>query len=342
MKKHVIKMMLATVAVLGCVLLHHPIEVKAAMSYVSYGEKPPEGCNWTCPVGSDKFTWWIGDPLLAMSREEAAEKIRSQGYSEEYVQDFLVKWQESREYRGSEQEVEDAIQYLIDFGFELTDEEIDDYAYGWIEEYKEHFAGSDGYKETNYVPRSSGKKKSSNTSSAVEGSSSSSGAKSETEAEPEVTYTQDEIDAAWTEVNRVEATCTETGYVDYENSLTGETKTEELPLANHSYAVIETVDATCTEAGTKTYTCSVCGDSYSEEVLAKSHTAGTAEVSKEPKLFAEGESTVKCEECGEVLSTEVLPQTCPLPLAAVLGIVGVTMVGIITTVVVIVNRKREE
>ena len=121
--------------------------------------------------------------------------------------------------------------------------------------------------------------------------------KTETKAEP----TQEEIDAAWEETERVEAACT--------------------------------------EDGKNTYTCKVCGDAYEEAIPATGHTEGEWKVTKEAGLFSTGSKEVTCEKCGEVLDAEEIPQTCPLPLAAVIGIV-VAVVVIIGVIVVLVRRRK--
>lgn len=115
--------------------------------------------------------------------------------------------------------------------------------------------------------------------------------KTETKAEP----TQEEIDAAWEETERTEATCTEDGKIVYTNSITGDTKEESIPAAGHDYEVTETADATCTEDGTNTYTCKVCGDTYEEAIPATGHTEGEWKVTKEAGLFSTGSKEVTCE-----------------------------------------------
>ncbi|SFL56893.1 hypothetical protein SAMN05216390_1521, partial [Lachnospiraceae bacterium KH1T2] len=73
-------------------------------------------------------------------------------------------------------------------------------------------------------------------------------------------YTEAEIDAAWSETNRTEATCAVDGKITYKNSLTGKTKTEAIPATGeHSYEEADKVEATCTKEGTVTHTCTVCG-----------------------------------------------------------------------------------
>lgn len=191
-----------------------------------------------------------------------------------------------------------------------------------------------------------------------------------TSAEPEKTYTDAEIEAAWKETSRTEATCTEAGVIKYKNSLTGKTKSEEIPTIDHDYEITEEIPATCTEDGNITYTCTMCGDSYSEtvekaehnyvetsrteasctedgEVLyvctecenaytdtlpATGHTKGDWEVTKEAGIFSKGEKVLKCTVCGEVLETATIPQTSPIPLAAVIAISVATVAGIVVGV----------
>lgn len=111
-------------------------------------------------------------------------------------------------------------------------------------------------------------------------------------------YTDEEIEAAWEETNRRESTCTESGYIEYTNSLTGKTKTEELPLAKHQYEESERVEPTCTEDGSVTYTCSVCGDTYDETISATGHSYEWV-TTKEAGLFTDGLEEEVCSICGE-------------------------------------------
>lgn len=162
--------------------------------------------------------------------------------------------------------------------------------------------------------------------------------KTETKKETKKEPTQEEIDAAWEETERVEATCTEDGKIVYTNSIIGDTKEESIPAAGHDYEVTDTTEAACTDDGENTYTCKVCGDSYDETIPAFGHTEGEWKVTKEAGLFSIGSKEVTCEKCGEVLNTEEIPQTCPLPLAAVLGIV-IAIIILIMTVKKIMKKK---
>lgn len=152
--------------------------------------------------------------------------------------------------------------------------------------------------------------------------------------------TADEWEAGWQETGRVDATCTEAGSVTYNNANNTEiTKTDEIPALGHAYEVTDTKEPACTEKGSTTYTCSRCGDTYVEEADALGHQKGDWTITKEPGVFSEGEKVIKCTACGEVLETEVIKQTCPLPLAAVIAI-GVGVVALIAGIVVIIRKKR--
>ena len=163
--------------------------------------------------------------------------------------------------------------------------------------------------------------------------------KTETKTETKKEPTQEEIDAAWEETERVEATCTGDCKIVYTNSITGDVKEESIPAAGHDYEVTDTTEAACTEDGKNTYTCKVCGDAYEEAIPATGHTEGEWKVTREAGLFSTGSKEVTCEKCGEILDTEEIPQTCPLPLAAVIGIV-VAVVVIIGVIVVLVRRRK--
>ncbi len=190
--------------------------------------------------------------------------------------------------------------------------------------------------------------------------------KTEEPKKSEPTYTQEQIDAAWEEVSKTDATCTEGAKTEYKNSITGKTKTEVTSdPKGHSYKKEMTVEATCVNEGTMTYTCTVCGDSY-EEVIpvtdvhtyetvtteatctldghvthtctvcgdtyeetlpALGHKAGEVVVTKKPGLFTEGASIVSCDTCNEVLKEDTLPQTFPLTLKSTI-ILGAIFVAV--------------
>lgn len=168
------------------------------------------------------------------------------------------------------------------------------------------------------------------------------GTKTETKEKSKTSiYTEEEIAAAWEETGRTESTCTENGSVEYTNSLTGEIKTEELELTEHDYQESERIEATCTEDGSITYTCSICGDSYTDTISATGHTEGNWVVIKEAGLFSEGLKQEICPVDNEVLNEGVIPQTCPLPLAGVIGIiVAIVIIGSVL-IGLFINKKRK-
>ncbi len=73
---------------------------------------------------------------------------------------------------------------------------------------------------------------------------------------------------AWSEgVITKTATCKEKGTMRYTcNNKCGETKTEEIPVAEHNYKEVIT-HATCTEDGYSTFTCTMCGSHYVGNVV---------------------------------------------------------------------------
>ena len=100
----------------------------------------------------------------------------------------------------------------------------------------------------------------------------------------------DEVKEEWIETARVEATCVKEGYIEYTNSVTGETKTEELSIIDHTPGEKETIIA--------------------------------------PILFSKGTSVIRCTVCDEVLETIEEPALFPawgyvVAIIVILGIAGV-------------------
>ena len=169
-------------------------------------------------------------------------------------------------------------------------------------------------------------------SSASSTGSSSTSSSTQAPAKATSSYTKEQIEAAWEETGRVEATCGADGSVSYKNTLTGKTKTEKIPATGlHTFEVTEHVDATCIADGHETRTCYVCGETQTEVIPATGHKEGNPAATKKAGWFSEGELTVCCEVCGTVLSTEVIPQTCPLALWQIIVIV----IGIVTLVLAV-------
>lgn len=155
----------------------------------------------------------------------------------------------------------------------------------------------------------------------------------EEESQKEITYPEPTV-SEWTEVERVEATCAEEGYILYKND-TGEEKKDSLPKTKHSY-VAEREDATCTTVGRVTYTCELCGDVYNEEISLKEHSLTTAV--KPQGWFTTGTKTVSCKVCGEVIEETTLPQLAPFPLSVCIAVAAGAIL-LLVGVVVFISRK---
>lgn len=73
----------------------------------------------------------------------------------------------------------------------------------------------------------------------------------------------------YSEKTRVEPTCTEDGYIEYECRVCGETYRDVLPATGHSWNETDRLEPTETEDGYIEYTCAVCGDKYRQILPAK-------------------------------------------------------------------------
>lgn len=103
-----------------------------------------------------------------------------------------------------------------------------------------------------------------------------------------------------TEAKTTPSTCTVKGKEETVCKDCGETvKTEELPLAEHSYEWDTVKDPTCTEAGEKKGVCSVCGNETTEEIAALGHDWGEWKTVSEPTTEKEGSQERECKRCGE-------------------------------------------
>ncbi len=152
----------------------------------------------------------------------------------------------------------------------------------------------------------------------------------------ETFVTEDEYNDAWEQADPIPSTCVEHGKIVSMNTLSGETKEQELPLADHQYEVVETIDPTCTEDGKEVLTCSVCGDTYENSFPSIGHDEGEWVVTVEPKAFSEGLKERKCTVCGYVLESQAISQTFPIPLTTLIIIICCASVGIVVFVVIIV------
>lgn len=171
-------------------------------------------------------------------------------------------------------------------------------------------------------------------------SSSKSDSTSSTKSTSESSYTDEEIEAAWEETEKTPSTCIAEGSVTYKNSLTGETKTETIPITDiHAYELEERVDPTCTEPGYDIYTCSLCGESYKKEFDAKGHKRGEPVITKAPEFFREGESETYCSVCGELIETTTIPQTCPFPFAITIAFGAGAIVFVLGVLSLLIKRR---
>jgi len=195
---------------------------------------------------------------------------------------------------------------------------------------------------------------------------------------PAVTHTQEEINAAWKENKKVDPTCTKEGYIQYKNSLTGETKKETLEMIDHSYEESDRTEASCIEIGVITYTCSGCGDTYTEEtpmiehsyeesdrieasctddgkkiykcttcqnekeeiLVAAGHDNGEWVIITEEGLFTEGLKELRCTKDSVVLASESIPQASPIPLGVVVVIL-ISIIGLVVGIVLIKSKKNK-
>ena len=140
-------------------------------------------------------------------------------------------------------------------------------------------------------------------------SSTGSAGTSSTQAPAKATpsYTKEQVEAAWEETGRVEATCGADGSVSYKNSLTGKTKTEKIPATGlHTFEVTEHVDATCIADGHETRTCSVCGETQTE-VIPSTGTEHAYELTEkvEATCTEEGREVYVCSLCGDTYTTPI-------------------------------------
>jgi len=145
-------------------------------------------------------------------------------------------------------------------------------------------------------------------SSATESSGTSTSA--QTSAKETPSYTKEQIEAAWEETGRVEATCGADGSISYKNSLTGKTKTEKIPATGlHTFEVTEHVDPTCIADGHEIRTCTVCGETQTE-VIPSTGNEHSYELKEkvEPTCTEEGREVYVCSLCGDTY-TKAIPAT---------------------------------
>lgn len=86
-------------------------------------------------------------------------------------------------------------------------------------------------------------------------------------------------------------------------------------------------------------TCTVCGDIKTDELPTIEHTKSEWTVAEKAGLFTAGKEQVTCTICGEVLEENVIPQTCPVSLAMVVGI-GVVVIAVGGGVFVYIKKRK--
>ena len=96
-------------------------------------------------------------------------------------------------------------------------------------------------------------------------------------------------------------TCTESGIKTFTCSICGDSRTEEIPAAGHSFSADWTIDeeATCAKEGSKSHHCSVCGAVTDITSIPKTaHTYKNKKVTKRATTSKNGTFTAVCSVCG--------------------------------------------
>ena len=113
------------------------------------------------------------------------------------------------------------------------------------------------------------------------------------------------------EIERVEATCTENGYVKSQCSLCENIKEEVLEATGHTESdwIIDS-EPTCTVNGSKHTNCTVCGEVVNTQTIpATGHTDSEWIIDSEPTCTVNGSKHTNCTVCGEVVNTQTIPAT---------------------------------
>lgn len=93
------------------------------------------------------------------------------------------------------------------------------------------------------------------------------------------------------------ASCNEEGYVEWECTECGMTKTETVPKTSHSFVETRRVPASCTAKGSVTKKCSRCGETKTEVLPKTGHSFGAWSMTREPTALEEGVQTRTCKVC---------------------------------------------
>lgn len=110
-----------------------------------------------------------------------------------------------------------------------------------------------------------------------------------------------------------QATCTETGTIEYRCTKCGDLlNSETIPALGHGhdgeYEIIHK-DTTCNRAGINLYICKACDTPYrSVAVDAAGHVAGIPETSVQATCTKAGIKVTKCNECGAILQETEIPK----------------------------------
>ena len=105
----------------------------------------------------------------------------------------------------------------------------------------------------------------------------------------------------YTERITKQPTCTESGIKTFTCSICGDSQTEEIPAAGHSFSADWTIDeeATCAKEGSKSHHCSVCGAVTDITAIPKTaHTYQNKKVTKRATTSKNGTFTAICSVCG--------------------------------------------
>ena len=116
---------------------------------------------------------------------------------------------------------------------------------------------------------------------------------------------------SYTESIIKQPTCTESGIKTSTCSICGDSQTEEIPAAGHSFSADWTIDeeATCVKEGSKSKHCTVCGAATNVTVIAKTaHTYKDKKITEQPTCTKSGTSTLICSICGNK-KTETIAAT---------------------------------
>ena len=106
---------------------------------------------------------------------------------------------------------------------------------------------------------------------------------------------------SYTESITKQPTCTESGIKTFTCSICGDSQTEEIPAAGHSFSADWTIDeeATCAKEGSKSHHCSVCGAVTDITAISKTaHTYQNKKVTKRATTSKNGTFTAVCSVCG--------------------------------------------